>query len=139
MQQSLQAIVKDGVSRKTPAWAVDGEGKVVIGEYDELATGQRRRIYEVKAQRLVGGLEDCLSKNGMSLADMGMTPRVIEQEEAALGKLAQDGESQQSLLEYSQRQALALENLADLAKRANAKKQQDPVLIEYQQQNGGEQ
>ena len=91
------------------------------------------------AKRLLRSLQDFLSKNGMSLADMGMTPRVIEQEEAALGKLAQDGESQQSLLEYSQRQALALENLADLAKRANAKKQQDPVLIEYQQQNGGEQ
>ena len=139
MQQILQTILKDGVSLKTPAWAVDAEGKVVIAEYDDLATGQRRTIYELKAHPLLRSLQDFLSKNGMSLADMGMTPRVIEQEEAALGKLAQDGESQQSLLEYSQRQALALENLADLAKRANAKKQQDPVLIEYQQQNGGEQ
>ncbi|WP_194198359.1 hypothetical protein [Neisseria sp. 19428wB4_WF04] len=108
----------------------------MIAEYEDLATGQRRTIYDVKAHPLLRSLQDFLSKNGMSLADMGMTPHVIEQEEAALGKLAQDGETQQSLLEYSQRQAAALENLADLARRANAKKMQDPVLIEYQQ-NGG--
>ena len=137
MQQILQTILKDGVSLRTPAWAVDKDGKVVIAEYVDLATGQLHRIHEVKAHPLLRVLQDFLSKNGMSLADMGMTPRVIEQEEAAMGKLAQDGETQQSLLEYSQRQAAALENLADLAKRANAKKMQDPVLIEYQQQNGG--
>lgn len=137
MQQILQTILRDGVSLRTPAWAVDKDGGVVIAEYDDLATGQRRTIYEVKAHPLLRSLQDFLSKNDMSLADMGMTPRVIEQEEAALGKLAQDGEAQQSLLEYSQRQAAALENLADLARRANAKKMQDPVLMEYQQQNGG--
>ena len=136
MQQILQTILKEGVSLRTPAWAVDKDGNVVIAEYEDLATGQRRTIYDVKAHPLLRSLQDFLSKNGMSLADMGMTPRVIEQEEAALGKLAQDGETQQSLLEYSQRQAAALENLADLARRANAKKMQDPVLIEYQQQNG---
>lgn len=137
MQQILQTILKDGVSLRTPAWAVDACGKVVIAEYLDLATGHMQKIYEVKAHPLLRALQDFLSKNGMSLADMGMTPRVIEQEEAAMGKLAQDGETQQSLLEYSQRQAAALENLADLAKRANARKMQDPVLIEYQQQNGG--
>ena len=138
MQQILQTILKEGVSLRTPAWAVDKDGNVVIAEYVDLATGQLQKIYEVKAHPLLRSLQDFLSKNGMSLADMGMTPRVIEQEEATMGKLAQDGETQQSLIEYSQRQAAALENLADLAKRENEKKMQDPVLIEYQQQNGGE-
>lgn len=138
MQQILQTILRDGVSLRTPAWAVDKEGCVVIAEYKDLVTGQNQTIYEVKAHPLLRALQDFLSKNGMSLADMGMTPRVIEQEEAALGKLAQDSETQQSLLEYSQRQAQALENLANLARRANARREQDPVLIEYRQQNGSE-
>ena len=77
-----------------------------------------------------------MSKNSLSLADMGMTPKVIEQEEQALGHLKQDAATQQSLLEYSERSAKALENLSVLAQRANERKQRDPVLIEYRQQNG---
>lgn len=137
VQQVLQTIVADGVALRSPAWKVDQEGNVVIGEYLDPASGEMKVIYEVHAHPLIRSLQDFLSKNGMSLADMGMTPRVIEQEEQAMGHLKQDAASQQSLLEYSERSAKALENLAVLAQRANERKMQDPVLIEYQQQNGG--
>ena len=72
----------------------------------------------------------------MSLADMGMTPKVVQEEEEAMGNLAIDESNQQSLIEYQQRSAVALEDLAALARKANAKRDQDPVLIEYRQQNG---
>lgn len=137
IQQVLQTIVADGVTLRSPAWKVDAEGNVVIGEYTEPATGELKIIYEVNAHPLIRSLQDFLSKNGMSLADMGMTPKVIEQEEQAMGHLKRDESNQQSMLEFAERNAKALENLAGLAKQANARKMQDPVLIEYRQQNGG--
>ena len=136
VQQILQTIVADGVVLRAPAWKVDQEGNVVIGEYLDRASGEMKVIYEVHSHPLIRSLQDFLSKNGLSLADMGMTPKVIEQEEQALGHLKQDATTQQSLLEYSERSAKALENLSVLAQRANERKQQDPVLIEYRQQNG---
>ena len=135
VQQILQTIVIDGVVLRSPSWKLDQEGNVVIGSYvDE--TGQTRTIYEVHSHPLLRSLQDFLSKNGMSLADMGMTPKVVQEEEEAMGNLAIDESNQQSLIEYQQRSAVALEDLAALARKANAKRDQDPVLIEYRQQNG---
>lgn len=137
IQQILQTIIADGVKLETPAWAISREGDVVLGEYDDIATGQRHRIMEVKAHPLLKPLQEFLSRNNLSLADMGMTPRVIEQEEQKLGRLQQgDGPPTLSLEDYAARQAESMAALRVLAERANARKQADPVLVEYQQQNG---
>lgn len=137
IQQILQTIIADGVKLTTPAWAVDREGNVVVGEYTDLVTGERRRIMEVKAHPLLKPLQEFLSRNNLSLADMGMTPKVIDQEEQKLGRLSQgDGPPALSLEDYAAKQAASLQALAALAERANARKQRDPVLVEYQQQNG---
>ena len=138
VQQVLQTIITDGVALRSPAWKLDKDGNVVIGEYIDHSTGEMRVIHEVHAHPLLRSLQDFLSKNGLSLSDMGMTPKVIEQEEEKLGNLAVNESTQQSLLEYQQRSAKALENLASLAEKANARRDQDPVLIEYRKQNGVE-
>lgn len=138
VQQVLQTIVADGVTLRSPAWKLDKDGNVVIGEYADYETGEMKVIYDVQAHPLLRSLQDFLSKNGMSLADMGMTPKVIKDEEESLGNLAVKESNQQSLIEYQERSALALENLAELAKKAKEKRDQDPVLIEYRQQNGNE-
>lgn len=136
LQQILQTIVADGVKLEAPAWAVDREGNVVIGEYEDIVTGQRRTIMEVKAHPLLKPLQEFLSRNSLSLADMGMTPKAIEQEELQLGKLQQDERSHLALQDFATKQAESLAALKVLAERANVRKSRDPVLIEYQQQNG---
>ncbi|MTD32389.1 hypothetical protein [Paludibacterium denitrificans] len=50
---------------------------------------------------------------------------------------AGDGPPTLSLEEFAQKQNESLAALRELAERANARKQNDPVLIDYQQQNGG--
>lgn len=139
IQQILQTIIADGVKLESPAWAVDREGGVVIGEYQDLATGKMHRIMEVKAHPLLKPLQEFLSRNNLSLSDMGMTPKAIEQEEQQMGRLkpGEDGVPTLSLEDYAAKQAESLAALRVLADRANARKQNDPVLIEYQQQNGG--
>ncbi|WP_152966456.1 hypothetical protein [Gulbenkiania mobilis] len=137
IQQILQTIIADGVKLTTPAWAVDREGNVVLGEYADLVTGERRQIMEVKAHPLLKPLQEFLSRNNLSLADMGMTPKVIDQEEQKLGRLQTgDGPPTLSLEDYAAKQAESMAALRVLAERANARKQRDPVLVEYQQQNG---
>ena len=138
VQQVLQTIIADGVTLRSPAWKLDKDGNVVIGEYLDYETGEMKVIYEVNAHPLLRSLQDFLSKNGMSLADMGMTPKVIQDEEEKLGNLVVNDSNQQSLLEYQNRSAAAIERLANLAEKANARRDKDPVLIEYRQQNGEE-
>lgn len=140
IQQILQTIIADGVKLEHPAWAVTREGDIVIGEYNDFDTGEKRIIMETKAHPLLKPLQEFLSRNNLALSDMGMTPKAIEQEEQQMGRLAPAGEGQKTLTmeDYAAKQAESMAALKVLADRANARKQRDPVLIEYQQQNGGE-
>lgn len=137
IQQILQTIVKDGVTLTAPAWKIDREGNVVIGEYIDQASRELKTIYEVKAHPLLKPLSEFLTRNNMSLSDMGMSPKAIEQQEEAMGKLAVDKESEQILLDdFAQRTNEAMAGLKELATKALANKEKDPILLEYQQQNG---
>ncbi|WP_040652888.1 hypothetical protein [Pseudogulbenkiania ferrooxidans] len=138
IQQILQTIIADGVKLEHPAWAVTREGDIVIGEYNDFETGKKRTIMEVKAHPLLKPLQEFLSRNNLSLSDMGMTPKAIEQEEQQMGKLqrGEDTQATLSLQDFAAKQAESLAALKQLAERANARKQRDPVLIDYQQQNG---
>ncbi|UGA37567.1 hypothetical protein JOS77_26950 [Chromobacterium haemolyticum] len=107
IQQILQTIIADGVKLEAPAWAVTREGDIVIGEYNDFDTGEKRIIMETKAHPLLKPLQEFLSRNNLALSDMGMTPKAIEQEEQQMGRLAPAGEGQKTLTmeDYAAKQA----------------------------------
>ncbi|MBI5920275.1 MAG: hypothetical protein HY847_01350, partial [Betaproteobacteria bacterium] len=70
--------------------------------------------------------------------DMGMTQKVIDDEEHEFGRLQAQDQAREALGEYSRRQAKAIEDLGALIQRAAENRARDPILIEHQQQNGGE-
>lgn len=137
LQQILQTIIADGVKITTPQWYTDKEtGKVLIAEYvDEY--GERRILTDIEAHPLFKPLGELLSRNSLSLQDMGMTAKVIEEEDQEMGKLqAQEG-AQQALADFSQQQSESLAALRAMMERAAENRKKDPILIEHQQQNGG--
>lgn len=136
IQMMVQQIVADGVKIETVVWDKDEDGMVKVAEYvDE--TGQRRILRDtMQAHPLLNRLGELLSRTGLSLADMGMTTKVIEQEDVEMGRLAGDAQAQEALSEFQQRQQAALEKLAASIERGREKTASDPVLIEYNQQTG---
>lgn len=137
LQQILQTIIADGVKVETVKWYEGKDGEILVAEYvDE--DGHRRLVREsINAHPLFKPLGELLSKAGLSLADMGMTTKVIEAEEGALGQLEAEKTEQSSLHEFQRRQLAAIEGLADALQRAGDRKRRDPVLIEHQAQQGG--
>lgn len=136
MQQMLQTVLADGVKLTTPAWAVDREGNCVLAEYTDDA-GQRQRIMDVREHPLIKAISQLLTRNNLNLADLGMTPKVQEEQEQRLGKLViDDGNTGLLLSDFSQKQAKSLDALRALMLKARERKDADPVLIEYRQQNG---
>ena len=137
LQQILQTIIADGVKIVSPKWYTDKDSNVLIVEYvDE--SGQRRVLNEISAHPLFKPLGEMLSRAGLSLSDMGMTQKVIEAEDDEMGRLQEDKQQQGSTHEFQQRQLAALEALTGAIDRAKSTKVRDPVLIEYQAQNGGD-
>jgi hypothetical protein len=77
-----------------------------------------------------------LSRTGLSLSDMGMTAKVIEDEEVELGKLNSGAAQSEELGEYQRRQVEALEGLKGIMENARLNKMRDVVLIEHKNQEG---
>lgn len=137
LQQILQTIIADGVKVDTVKWYLNKAGEIEVAEYiDE--DGKRRIVREqIMAHPLFKPLGELLSRANLSLADMGMTQKVIEAEEDEMGRLEHEGAQREELTDFARRQVAALENLAGVIERAKANKQRDPVLIEHQSQQGG--
>lgn len=136
LQQILQTIVSDGVKLVSPKYYTTKDGEVLIVEYlDE--QGRRRIINDVNSHPLFRPLGELLSKTGLSLADMGMTMKAIEDEENELGQLSHERADQQNMEDYRARQVAALEAVAAMVSRAGDQTKRDPILIEYEQEGGG--
>lgn len=136
LQQVLQTIIADGVKIVAPQWYTDKEtGRLCIAEYTD-ENGQRRIINDISAHPLFKPLGELLARNNLSLADMGMTARVVDDEQAEFGRLQAQQDSREALTDFARTQAKAISDLGDLMRRAASKRDSDPILLEYQQQNG---
>lgn len=136
VSECLRQIIGDGVTLQVPKTYVDKNGSVLVVEYfDE--NGRKCVVTDVVAHPLFRPVSELITRMGISLHDLAMTPKQGEDEAATLGKLKDDGETRESALAFEERKVKALEDLGAMWNRANAAKAKDPVLIEYQQQNGG--
>jgi len=138
VQQIIQTIVGDGVKIEAPQWYIDKESqRLVIAEYiDE--HGDRKIIKDISAHPLFRPLGELLTRANLSLADMGMTQKVIESEDQEVGRLAHEQESREGVDAYRQRTMQILESMAEKVMRANKQTDTDPILVEYQQESGGQ-
>lgn len=137
VQQILQTIVADGVKVEQVVWDKDQDGNVRVAEYiDE--KGERHIIRtSVEAHPLFRPLGELLSRTGLTLADMGMTQKVVEAQEDAMGRLDHDQTEQEEVAAFRKRTMDLLAGMAEKVQRANRQTDSDPKLIEYQQEGGG--
>lgn len=138
LQQILQTIMADGVKIEQPQWFSDKEtGRAVIVEYvDE--NGTRRILKDIEAHPLFRPLGEMISRVGLSLSDMGMTPKVIDDENREMGRLRAEEDTRESAALFVRQSAESLAALGDMVRRARERTDADPVLIEYKQQNGAD-
>lgn len=132
MQNMLITIVADGVALRNPAWYYDKDGDLHWVEKFDPDSGEVRPIIEIQAHPLLKPLREILAANGMTLTDLAMTPRVQEQAEEQMGRLDDQAQSREQLLEYQRRQTTAVEGLQELMKRGQARLARDPVLLEHE-------
>lgn len=132
----VMQLIKTGVEIKQPVWYLDKEGVFNLAEYTD-SEGEQRFLTEIKAHPLLKVLTEFIGKTSLSLADLGMTPRVQEQDSSIKGHLEADAVRGDSLLEYQERQANALEGLKAMIENSRTRVNADPILIEHAQDEGG--
>lgn len=134
----ILAIVSDGGPRlQEPAWYYDKDGGFhLAGFYEKNEDGTRgefRQIYELKEHPMLRPLIQYVDKLGLSLGDMGMTPKVQDEQDLLEGQLARQDREQSSEEGFRERQTQALEGLRALVQRSRERAAQDPVVLEHQE------
>lgn len=133
VQQIIQTIIADGPKLTTPEY-YSHEGICYVAEFIDGDTKEKKTIYNVQAHPLFKPLEELLSRNNMSLADMGMTTKVIELEHDELGRLQSQSQDRLLISDFMRQTKDSQDALGDMMKRALEKRGRDPVLIEQQQE-----
>lgn len=135
LQQIIITIVADGVKVQRPVFHFDERGKLSLGTYVN-EHGETATLMDVSAHPLLKPLSDFLTKNNMSLADMGMTNKVIEAEDMMPGQIARSAVPTITDDDYKRQQLQALRDLRDKVSRSNKLTSEDPILLEHNQENG---
>jgi hypothetical protein len=138
LEMCVQAVLADGVVIKTPRIQVAEGGRLVAIKFTDSA-GETHNVYDYMANPAFKPIADLVSRLGLSLQDLGMTDRAVDDDEAAglRGRLApDDGPARDHLGAYSDRLGAAMANLAPLVNAARQAAEADPVLLEHKAQTG---
>lgn len=136
LQMCLQAVLGDGVVIKTPKVQLDKDGNSVALSWTD-AAGNEHPIYEYMANPAFKPIADLVTRLGLSLADLGMTQKAADDEDAQLkGRLGLHGQVPEDLSSFSGRMLAALEKLGGTIEQAKKEAAADPVLLEHQAQTG---
>ncbi len=134
IDEMILQIAQDGGPRiKEVVWYSDKDGGFHLAEYIDADTGEKRQIHELKAHPLLKVLIDYIAKNSLTLSDMGMTPKVQQENELLAGHLQEERKNQETALDFRQQQVALMEQLREQIERSQKKTAADPVLIEYNQ------
>lgn len=128
----IMIVLQDGPRISTPEWYYDvktGDFHFV-NKYDE-GTGEHQQVMKIQAHPLLKILGEWLTRNGMSLSDMGMTAKGQDEADTIKGHLADQGAREETRLEYARRNTEALEGLKEMIERSRSNAKADPILIEY--------
>lgn len=107
----IRAIAKYGVMLETPEWIYDKEKGFKIAEYND-EYGEKRIINKLEVNPGIKSLTELIARNHTTLADMGLTPGIKEEEKTLPGYL--DDEDKESVAAAQQRMSEGVESLRKL-------------------------
>lgn len=137
LQLCIQTVLGDGVVIKTPRVQLDKDGNPTTLTFMDSA-GNQHVVYEYAANPAFKPIADLVTRLGLSLADLGMTVKAADDEDAELkGRLAPGTQAAEAMQAFGERMTAALEKLPGTLRDARSQSEKDPVLLEHQAQTGG--
>lgn len=138
LQAKIQAIIDDiflditrrGVVIEAPQWYYDKDGHFHLAAYKD-SEGNDHLLKEINAHPLLKILKDLIAANSLSLEDMGMTPKVQDDNDVLRGHLDEEKTDRDTLLTYQKQQTVLLEQLSGQIERSRERIGRDPVMIEH--------
>ena len=136
------AIARRGVEIETPQWYYDKDGLFHLAKYRQKnadgSDGDEILLTEVRQNPLLKTLGEYIGKIGLTLGDMGMTPKVQDDQNILKGHLDHETQEKETVLEYQKKQTLLMEQLSGQIARSRQSVAEDAVYKEYKEANQDE-
>lgn len=134
LEDLFMNIASNGAMFKNPKTITDFKNSEThIAKFMDPETGDYKTIFEHTANPAVKLAIELMNKNGMTLADLGMTPRSQGEVQQLKGNLSGDSKG---ALDAAKEMRASMGDLKELLSRGKRDKAKDPVLIEYNAEQG---
>jgi len=115
INQMLLSIVEDGGPRQMlPVWHGDKDGGVNFVRFENPETGNREQVFEIKEHPLLKRFLEFVTKNNMSLEDMGLTAKSRDEAEMLKGYIDVEADKVETQNEFIQLQREKTDQLMQL-------------------------
>ncbi len=129
------AIIADGVRSETPEWYSDKEGGFHLARYTDDKTGETVQIMKREAHPLLNTFMNFIQRNNMTLADLGMTPKVQDENDILSGHVGMEKADQELAEAVQKKQLQMMELLRSQLEDSKEKGSKDTVMLEFNQQD----
>ena len=136
IDEMIYIIAKDGTRLKAPEMYYDKEGSCHVFKYFDEDLGEEVTVTKYTEHPLLKRLFDAIGKIGLSMVDMGMTPKGQEETNILKGHLAKEAGDAEKLADFQERQTKSLEGLRGMIENSHRELEQDDVLQEFNQEDG---
>lgn len=104
IDQMILAIARaGGPELQSPEWYNDKDGGFHLARFMDDKTGEYVQLMKTEEHPLLKRLIEFIAKNNMALGDMGMTPKVQDEQETIKGYMDQEAEDREQAHEYRAR------------------------------------
>jgi len=111
----VMTIVADGGPRlRSPEYYYDKDGGCHFVKYSDAETGEVQQLMKLEAHPLLKPLINLMNKAGLTMADMAMTPKAVDQEDMMRGYLDAEREDRESAGEFRGRVDRGMQQLRQL-------------------------
>lgn len=144
-QATLQAILNDmllaviarGVELVNPEWYFDPEAKEFrLVQFEDPDSGRLVTSFKVSANPLLKQIMDWTAKNNLTMADLGMTPKVQQDSDTLQGYLDRTAQREDAT-DYADKMLVMMGKLGAMVARSREHLDSDPVLLEHKASEGG--
>lgn len=122
--------LKDGVILEAPVFGNSQFGPILLKD------DQGNQVIEFTAHPALKLLTDLIQKNGLSLADLQMTPKTQADHAAQMGNLKGQADDRMSAKEFEQKKLEQTQKFFDALTTATARRERDPVFQAHQEEAG---
>lgn len=130
LQRLILRALQDGVILDSPVWSGTKESYVLVQD------AEGNQIMQHELHPAIRAISELFQKNGLSLADLQLTPKTQADHAATMGHLAAANGERVSAQEHRQLMAAKTDQFLKALAGATAARARDPIFQEHQEEAG---